>query len=424
MENTAEGQSSMKQKLHDLFSLKKQADSPAQSSPILNNPENRRTGETYTQWGTRICGIVTGSQTALPPYLQKVYHHIYNEQAGNITLQKAARANTQAEIEQKNDEIRVANEKIESLNSDIDAKNKKIEDLKSEQQEIKNSKAELNKEQRMKLIIGLVIIIPLTLYLFLFYSSTFYSAFFRLPETMTSTINAMFDSNALSNAINDGIVELCFVLFAPIIFLGLGFCLHFFSEQKGIGKYLKMTALVLVTLMFDSILAYKIGDQLHTVGIYTGKHPIGQEYTVNMAISDINTWAVIFCGFIVYIIWGIVFNMVMSAYNNMDLNKTRLENIKKEIFAFEQKIKTDKEDIEKLRQQELTAKNDVSALMAKLGHEVYIDYNAIHTEMTNFFAGWIKMMQVLSLGQDLQDTATAIFKREVNVLIPTVTKTI
>ena len=102
----------------------------------------------------------------------------------------------------------------------------------------------------------------------------------------------------------------------------------------------------------------------------------------------------------------------------MDLNKTRLENIKKEIYAYEQKIHTDKTEIQELKQQELAAKNEVTALMAKLGHEVYIDHNVIYTEMNNFFAGWIKMMQVLSLGQDSQDTATAIFKREVSVLIP------
>ena len=50
--------------------------------------------------------------------------------------------------------------------------------------------------------------------------------------------------------------------------------------------------------------------------------------------------------------------------------------------------------------------------MAKLGHEVYIDYAAIRTEMNNFFAGWIKMMQVLSIGQEQQDEASNICIKE------------
>ena len=183
-------------------------------------------------------------------------------------------------------------------------------------------------------------------------------------------------------------------------------------------KYLKMAAILLVTVMFDCILAYKIGEQMHTFGIIIGQYPIGEEYTASMAFHDINTWAVIFCGFIVYVIWGIVFDMCMSAYDRMDLNKTRLENIKKEIEDFEQKIKAEKGNIQNLKQQETNAKNSIKNLMAKLGLEAYIDYAAIRKEMNNFFAGWIKMMQVLSLDQESQDEASRICKREMAMLIP------
>lgn len=405
-------------KLHDLFSTKKPNDTFMSPTQNQNNPESRRQGETYEQWGTRICGIVSGSHVALPPYLHKVYNYIYREQADNVELQKVARINTQAEIERKNEEIHVINGKIDEAKLNIDETNKRIDELKVERQEIRAGKEKVNKEQRLKLIIGLIIIIPLTFYLFLFYSSTFYSAFFRDPSSMTTVMNSMFDSNALANAYADGIAELGFVLSAPIIFLGLGFALHFFSVQEGKMKYLKMGAILLVTVMFDCILAYKIGEQMHTFGIIIGQYPIGEEYTVNMAFHDINTWAVIFCGFIVYVIWGIVFDMCMSAYDKMDLNKTRLENIKKEIEGYEQKIKNEKENISNLRQQETNAKNRVKDLMAKLGHEVYIDYTAIRTEMNNFFAGWIKMMQVLSIEQDMQDVASSICKREMTMLIP------
>ena len=102
----------------------------------------------------------------------------------------------------------------------------------------------------------------------------------------------------------------------------------------------------------------------------------------------------------------------------MDLNKTRLENIKKEIEVLDQKITIEKENIQNLKQQETTTQNSITGLMAKLGHEVYIDYAAIRTEMNNFFAGWIKMMQVLSLEQDLQDEASSICKSEMSMLIP------
>lgn len=414
----SEQKSGLGEKLHQLFLTKRTVDGSEFELPALSNSENRRQGETYQQWGIRICGIVSGSLTALPPYLQKVYNLIYNEQAKNVELQQAARANTQAQIEQKNAEIKSVNEQIGIANSDIDRMNQKIEELKAEKQEIKTLKEQVNKEQRLKLIVGLCILIPLTVYLFFFYSSTFYSAFFRNPDSMTTVMNSMFDPNALANALASGITELGFVLCAPIIFLGLGFSLHFFSVQKERTKYLKMAAILIVTFLFDCILAYKIGEQLHTFGIIIGQYPIGEQYTVSMAFHDVNTWAVVFCGFVVYVIWGIVFDMSMTAYNNMDLNKTRLENIKKEMEGLEKKITTRKNDIQAMKRQVNAIGNEIKNLMAKLGHETYIDYTAIRTEMTNFFAGWITQMQLLSQDQDMQDQATTIFKSQTAMLIP------
>ena len=404
--------------LRKLFDRKKVQEDYAPVEMSQNNPDNRREGETYAQWGTRICGVVSGNMAALPPYLHKVYHYIYNEQAHNIKLQEEAQANTQAEIERKREEVCFINDKINNTNSSIEKTNEKIKELKEERQEIKQGKERVNKEQRLKLVIGLIILIPLTFYLFLFYSSTFFSAFFRQPETMTDVMNAMFDSNALATASAAGLTELGFVLSAPIIFLGLGFSLHFFSVQEGRMKYLKMLAILIVTVMFDCILAFKIGDQMHTVGIMIGQFPIGEEYTAGMAFHDINTWAVIFCGFIVYVIWGIVFDMCMSAYNKMDLNKTRLENIKKEIDEQEQLIASENDNIQKLKQEELDTEDAIKKLMAKLGHEVYIDYGAIRTELTNFFTGWITMMKVLSLDQSKLDEASATYKHEIETLIP------
>ena len=405
--------------LSNIFSQKKKTDEVVNSQQnIPGSSQSLRTGETYTQWGARICGIVEGRVTALPPYLHKVYDLIYNEQANNIHLQESANANTQAEIDRKNEDIRIINENIEEANQNINNFNNKIEELKEEKQEIKTSKEKINKEQKLKLIIGLIIIIPLTFYLFLFYSSTFYSAFFRATETITSLMNSMFDSNAIPNAFEDGVTELGFILSAPIIFLGLGFSLHFFFIQKEKSKYLKMLGILIVTVMFDCILAYKIGEQIHNVGILTGQRPIGEEYTIDMAFHDINTWAVIFCGFIVYVIWGIVFDMCMSAYNSMDLNKTRLMNIDKEIAELNNKIKKEKSDIQNLKQKELQANKDIKDLMAKLVNHVYINYNSIKKELNNFFAGWIKMMQVLSISIELQDESTNIYKREIEAMIP------
>ena len=402
-------------RLRDLFS-KRRDDGPGPFPPV--NSDNLQNGETYDNWGTRICGIVSGSLTALSPYLQKVYNHSYNRQAHNVEFQRQQMADIHAEIDRKNGEIELANHKIDAANKEIDNINCKIKGLKEEQQEIKSSKERTNKEERLKLFIGLFIIIPLTIYLFLFYSSTFYSAFFRDPASITDVMNSMFDANALANAYGSGITELGFVLSAPIIFMGLGFALHFFSVQEGKMKYLKMAAMLLVTLMFDCILAYKIGEQMHSLGIITGVYPIGEEYTVNMALHDINTWAVIFCGFIVYVIWGVVFDMCMSAYNKLDLNKTRLKAIKQELDNCDKKIKAENDNIQTLNQQITNERNAIAALTAKLVKQVIIDYSLIRADMNNFFSGWITMMQILEKSQGEMDEAKATYDSQMSTLIP------
>lgn len=381
------------------------------------NPDSRQTGETYRHWGLRICGIVGGSLSALHPYLHNVYNYIYKEQAKNVELQEQARKNTQAKIDQINTNIEETNHKISFIKDENETYQSKIETLKNERQEIKDEKGRINKDQRLKLIIGLWIIIPLTFYLFLFYSSTFYSAFFRNTDTMTDVMNAMFDSNALQNAAKGGVTQLLFVATAPIIFLGLGFCLHFFSVQKGVQKYVKMGAILLVTFMFDCILAYLIGKQLHNLGIIIGSVPRGDVYSISSAINDPNTWAVIFCGFIAYIIWGIVFDMTMSAYDKMDFNKTRLAEIIRDIKDIEDKIEENKILISNKESSIIQYKKDINTLMSKLGLETYIDYFIIETEMTNFYSGWITQMKVLSLpNSDLQQ-AQQIFDTTIQSLI-------
>ncbi|MCD7714596.1 MAG: hypothetical protein LUI08_06700 [Prevotella sp.] len=399
--------------LKSLFFTKKAPDAsdamPANyiSGGVEANPDSQQEHETYLRWGTRVCGKVNGSLHALPAFLQKVYYDLYKSQTDNEDLQEQRKQSINARIEQLRTDIKRLDTDSNARNERIAAIDKDIDSLSDERADIKESKNRINKDQRIKLIIGLIIIIPLTFYLFVFYSSTFYSAFFRNPETMTDVGNAMFDSNAIANAFSDGVMELFFVVFAPIIFLGLGFVLHFFSVQKGITKYLKMAAVVLVTLIFDCILAYKIGDQLHTVQTFIFGDNGG--YPVSVAFKDINTWAVIFCGFIVYIIWGIVFDMTLTAYQKMDFNKVRIEEINNKIDDLKNEIKEEKGRIADNDKEKIKCEGKIKQLMIELSTKVHIDYKEIYKGMTEFFSGWITQMDVLGCTPDQKQKANDIF---------------
>ena len=156
---------------------------------------------------------------------------------------------------------------------------------------------------------------------------------------------------------------------------------------------------------------------MHTLGIIIGQFPVGEVYTVSMALQDINTWAVIFCGFIVYVIWGFVFDMIMSAYSKMDVRKARLTAIDADLKNYEEKVEAEKNVVSDLKTQIKALEAKIQTLTSKLGSDVFVSVAQIKTEMNNFFLGWIKMMTVLSMSKSSQEEADRIFKSELEGLL-------
>ena len=159
-----------------------------------------------------------------------------------------------------------------------------------------------------------------------------------------------------------------------------------------------------------------IGKHLHEMEIIIGAKPLGSFYGFHEALTDINTWAVIFCGFIVYIIWGVVFDMSMSAYNQLDLNKINSKMIDKKIQDLRIQINEKKQKEKELNDKINDCNNNISTLMSQMSDNVIIDKGAIKTEMTNFFAGWAAQMNVLGLSDEEQHLASNTFENTLTAL--------
>lgn len=376
------------------------------------NPDAIQQGETYNNFGVRMCGRVNGDTAFLPPFLQRVYLSEREKQAKDEDAQRAAKleiqnkiSDKQAELERTSNLIVELEDKIQVCRNRIDEWKNQISSLRTEGEQGKN------KEAKIKMWLGCTILVPLTIYLFVFYSSTFYSAFFRdFTQGNIELGTAMLDPQAIPSAFRQGIGELFFILAAPVIFLGLGFSLHFFTTQKNNMRYLKMGAIILVTFTFDCILAYLIGMKMHNVQmIYTDLPP----YSVSLAIVDPNIWAVIFCGFVVYIIWGIVFDMVMTAYNDFTSNKSKIER-------FDTFIEDEKPKIEQLKAEKSQAnakKIDISHEIERLRQDlsssiVHYNLGVIKSSLSQFFAGWMSTMKIFN--PDKAEVANEIYRQTVN----------
>ena len=103
----------------------------------------------------------------------------------------------------------------------------------------------------------------------------------------------------------------------------------------------------------------------------------------------------------------------------MDFNKTRLEEIKKDIMEVENKIQANKSLIGEKESSILQLRNETRTLTSRLGQEICIDYSIIKTNMTEFFAGWITQMNVLCLPSSNLQQAQQIFDSTIQSLITT-----
>lgn len=227
----------------------------------------------------------------------------------------------------------------------------KIQQFKSEIVDVKHNPEkyveDVDKKPKAQFYLGLIVLIPITFYLLVFYISASYSAFFK--DFNTSQLSAaIFAPDALTKAIEASWLEGIFVTTIPFAFMGLGYLIHMFQKHKNRLSYVKIATLFLVTFMFDSILAYLIEEKIYEMTKTLNDPP----FDILIAFTKIQFWGIIFAGFVVYIIWGLVFDFIMKEYDNFDKIKSfirskreDIENAQQEINKLNLKINPIKEEI-------------------------------------------------------------------------------
>lgn len=389
--------------LKEIFSTQKNA---ATELKVIKGDDDNSiaviSGASYTARGTKDAGYCGGSSQALLPKL----HAVYMQLSRYIQQDEKTQSERKSEIRQ---EI-----------SGLDAKNANIENqLKREQEKLNHEENKISKliqeidniKENPKIVsgdsfvktsfwIGLMIIIFLTIYLFVFYSSAAYSAFFKdfTPDD-TKITQAIFDAQAISKAWADGLTELIFILAIPAVFLGLGFLIHKFSEEKGIAKYFKISGLVVVTFIFDFIIAYAIVKEIYDIKV-GGSFVEMPSMTIEKAFEEINFWIIIFAGFVVYIIWGLVFSFTMKEYEKMDRVNYAIKTKEQKLAEYKTDCKLIKETLTTLQTQKNDIQGEIDKLKIKL--ESYVLYfNDVREGINNYFSGWVGYLKATNSSQTL-----------------------
>ncbi|MDR6463626.1 beta-carotene 15,15'-monooxygenase [Chryseobacterium sediminis] len=310
---------------------------------------------TYHESGYRDSSRTNGNHSTLSICLDAVYSKFQNEEKEMVEKQKNLKESYVNE--QKNRETEIKALTVSQETKEEQLKNKNIE-IENHQHTIENLKAEIldlprNPEKHhikatrgasAKFWIGLFLLIPITLYLGTFYISTSYSAFFKSFDAKSTIIQSVLDAQAFSKAWNEGVIEGAFVTLIPFVFLGLGYLIHMFWENKTRANYIKLGLLFIVTFIFDCILAYEIESKLYELNKTFESPP----FDIKIAFTKIQFWGIIFAGFIVYIIWGLVFDFVMKEHREKDKIKNEQEIRQKRIEFFQEKINILKKEIEEI----------------------------------------------------------------------------
>lgn len=345
--------------IKNLFKLKSVPEEPKpEQLPKTEVPQHEEDSEesrrrTYHESGYRDSSRTSGNHSTLSICLDAVYSKFQNEEKEMVEKQQKLKESYVNEQKNRETEIKALTVSVETKEEQVKNKNKEIE---NHQQNVESLKAEIldlprNPEKynvkatrgaSAKFWIGAILLIPITLYLGTFYISTSYSAFFKSFDAKITVIQSVLDAQAWSKAWNDGFIEAAFVTLIPFVFLGLGFLIHMFGENKTKANYVKLGLLFIVTFIFDAILAYEIESKLYELN----KTFDSPAFDLKIAFTKNQFWGIIFAGFIVYIIWGLVFDFVMKEHREKDRIKNEQEIRQKKVDFLTEKINVLKKEVE------------------------------------------------------------------------------
>ncbi|WP_282032232.1 ABC transporter permease [Winogradskyella eximia] len=322
--------------LKNIFTLKKKAD----PIPVSNENDDSRDQIriSYYQSGFAAAQKATGKPIVLKACLQNVYNSFEDQCRNQKIEQENLKKPYYEEIERQKSEIKKL-ETAKEINDDKQDKcNNQLAQIREDIIDVRinpdNHGLIVEKNPKVKFYIGLILLLPITLYLLVFYISASYSVFFK-EFNDDSLSSAIFDAQAFTKAMQDGALEAILIVTIPFVFMGLGYIIHMMQKIPGAASVIKLSLLFLITFLFDGLLAYVIEKKIYEFN----RTPSSPDFDLSIAIKESEFWVIIFAGFIVYIIWGLVFDFVMKEHESLDKINVFINAKKKEVANIKTQLK-------------------------------------------------------------------------------------
>lgn len=267
---------------------------------------------------------------------------------------------------------------IESKQRLIEGKQSEIKallntlDMELKRERESRGQQETNRRMGLRTTLSYVILIGLTLFLFIFYTSAMHSAFIRDVAAEIAQgfaggdgfISESSQRNVAVNIINlDSIKDayerynwngLLFAICAPFLFIAIGFLIHIkkldYEEYKPWVRNLLRFSPYLIALLLDIFLAYHIVKDVHVAKFNAGLE--NTAWTAFYFLAKVDFYLIILTGFVGYIIWGIILDFVLEQKKTYeDIRKEKEKECKDQVAVRQQHTSTLEEEIKGLEGQ-------------------------------------------------------------------------
>lgn len=153
--------------------------------------------------------------------------------------------------------------------------------------------------------IALFNLLFMTIGLFLFYSSAFYNLTTPMGHKKNDSIIIIFwqifNPMAITNAFRTSVTDGLFIIVYTFPFFAMGFTMFYYRIKK---KYFISLIMLLLTLAFDLLIAYKIVMETYIMKRATSVYGGIPEWEPKMIFLQSNFYIILLCGFVTYVMWG------------------------------------------------------------------------------------------------------------------------
>lgn len=333
----------------------------------------------YQLLGKTSAGAAEANPTSLPNSLNVAYGEFVKREANRNTERMR-----QYELE-KESLVRERGEKNGERAALSVTSTHKQGEIEDKEKELATVRDETPKPNYAPIIISCVLLIGLTVFLFLLYSSNGYAAL--VSATTKVRPDGLIISKVFTKARREDL--LLIILFFPVVFMVLGYVAHLMAKDK---KIIQLVSIVCFTLMLDIMIAYKIAENLHKWDFEHTKTNVDWVWTMAFGV---NVGIIIALGFIVYILWGFLLNKVLN-----ELEKNRPKNLREAGIDLLKKQSLDlTKELADLKNQLTLADERLLQITAEIeqrdkkintlkGGGMVVDIPALEGMVGKFMAGW------------------------------------